>query len=113
MWVSIKGSWDGWTEEIMLKKVKNNFSGFLEFYVTLKIVAGNYQFKFIVDGNWLTSPAFPTTKNENGIENNVLTIPTYSNLSESKPLILEEKQFLNWRREDGKWAEQGRIHHTL
>ena len=97
----------------MLKKVKNNFSGLLEFYVTLKIAPGDYQFKFIVDGVWITSNTFPTIKTSDGVENNHLKVPFFSNLTEHKPLILQEKTFLNWRREDGKWTDCGRIHHTL
>lgn len=87
-WVAIRGSWDNWTDDIMLKKVKNNYSGLLEFYVNLKIEPGEYQFKFIVDGVWITGTSFPVIKNADGVENNQLSVPFFSNLTEHKPLIL-------------------------
>lgn len=112
-WVSIKGSWDGWHEEIALKRFKNNFNGFSEFYVTMKISPGSYQFKFIADGSWVTSSDYPTIAVDEKIENNVLLVPANSTLSCAKPTNLEEKTYLNWRREESKWADCGSIHHTL
>ena len=113
VWASIKGSWDNWTEEIALKRVKNNFTGFFEFYVTIKIAPGNYQFKFLVDGNWVTSTSYPIVDTADNYQNNLLTVPAYSTLACSKPKNLEEKIYLNWRREESKWTECGTIHHTL
>jgi len=114
IWVAIKGSWDNWKQEIMLKKVKNNFSGFMEFYVTLKIAPGSYEFKFIVDGHWLTSPNYPIVKGSNNIENNLLFVSSYGHPPQESQIInVQQETSLAWRREEGKWTECGRIHHTL
>ena len=112
-WVTIKGSWDNWKDAIVLKKVKNNINGSTEFYVAIKIAPENYQFKFLVDGNWVLSPSYPAVRNSNGIENNLLVVPSYSTLTCPKPVNLESKIYLKWRREEGKWTECGRLHHTL
>ena len=111
--MSIKGSWDNWKEEIALKRVKNNFTGFSEFYVTMKIAPGNYQFKFLVDGEWVASSSYPIVETGDNHQNNILTVPAYSTLACPKPSNLEEKIYLNWRREESKWTECGTIHHTL
>lgn len=114
IWVAIRGSWDNWKQEIMLKKVKNNFSGFMEFYVTLKIAPGDYEFKFIVDGHWVTNPNYPTIKSSDGNENNLLFVSSYPNYQpENQVIQVQEESSLKWRREEGKWTECGRIHHTL
>lgn len=110
-WVAMKGSWDNWKEEIVLKRVVKNNSA--EFYVTMKISPGNYQFKFIVDGTWIVHPGYPVIKNPDRSENNELIIPFYSTLACPNPVNLETKISLKWRREEGKWTECGRIHHTL
>lgn len=110
-WVAVRGSWDHWKEEIVLKKSKS--TGSPEFYVTIKIAPGNYQFKFIVDGNYVLVDGYPTVKAPNGAENNMLAVPYYSTLACPKPTNLETNIYLNWRREEGKWTECGRIHHTL
>lgn len=112
VWVAVKGSWDNWNKQIVLKKVKN-FEGEFEFYVTLKIAPGNYQFKFISDGAWNLSSYYPVAEPQGEIVNNLLIVPSYSTLACPKPTNLESKIYLNWRREEGKWTECGRIHHTL
>jgi len=113
-WVAIKGSWDNWKEQIALKRVKSGQDS-ANFYVALKIAPGNYQFKFIVDGQWTLSPDYPILKNKDDplIVNNLLNIPSYFTLSTPKPNNLEKKPYLLWHREDGKWAHGGKIHHTL
>lgn len=113
IWVTIKGSWDDWHEQIALKRSKNNFTGFYEFYVTMKLAPGTYEFKFMVDSRWTTNLAYPTVTNKQGYLNNVLSVPAYSTLACPKPTNLEEKICLNWRREDSKWTECPTIHHTL
>jgi len=113
-WVVIKGSWDNWKEPIMLKKVKNSFTGFAEFFVLLKIMPGTYEFKFVVDGQWTTNPYLPITTSFDGYENNLLIVTSCPNTkSKAKPLTYKDEHVLNWRREEGKWTECGRIHHTL
>lgn len=112
-WVAMKGSWDNWKEEIVLKRTVRKKDSSPQFYVTMKIAPGSYQFKFIVDGTWVVNPAYPIIKNHDQSENNLLNVPYYSTLACPNPTNLEEKNFLAWRREEGKWTECGRIHHTL
>ena len=112
LWVAIQGSWDNWKEQIALKKVKTGQSD-RNFYVTLKICPGNYQFKFIVDGEWRTSLAYPIVDHKDGIKNNLLTVSSYFTLATPKPYGLESKPYLTWKREEGIWAHGGGIHHTL
>lgn len=109
-WVAIKGSWDHWKEQIALKKVRTGSD--YKFYVALKIAPGTYQFKFIVDGAWKISKAYPTVKKDQ-FENNILLVSSYSTLNTPKPYNLEKKCYLHWNREEGKWAHGGSIHHTL
>ena len=110
-WVAIKGSWDNWKEQIALKRVKNNHDH--NFYVTLKIAPGNYQFKFIVDGEWKLNPAYPMIKTKDDHKNNVLSISSRFTLTTQKPLNLEKKPYLLWKREEGTFAHGGSIHRTL
>lgn len=113
-WVAIKGSWDGWKEPIMLKKVKNSFSGFAEFFVMLKIMPGTYEFKYVVDGHWTTNPSLPIKKSFDGFDNNLLIVTSYPTVKSKAPSITyKDEDYLEWRREEGKWTECGRIHHTL
>ncbi len=110
-WVAIKGSWDNWTEQISLKRIKKNNDH--NFYVTLQINPGNYQFKFIVDGNWTINPAFPVVKTKDDHENNILNISSHFSLTTQKPQNFEVKPYLKWRKEEGSWMREGNIHHTI
>ena len=67
----------------------------------------------MLDGDWVTSSDYPTVQAKDKHENNILLVPAYSTLSCTKPTNLEEKTYLNWRREESKWTECGSIHHTL
>jgi hypothetical protein len=73
--VILSGTFNGWKED-ELQMVKTA-SGWQLPYV---IGPGNYQYKFIVDGQWLTDPANPTTViNEHNTSNSFLIIkPNYT-----------------------------------
>jgi len=111
--VAVKGSWDNWNQLIPLKKVRNNFTGAEEFFTALRISAGNYHFKFLVDEKWVTSPTYPLAKDSTDIENNILVVSSFVKNPQCKRVNWLDKGVLKWKREEGKWTECGKIHHTF
>lgn len=46
--------------------------------IDLALYPGNYEYKFLVDGNWILDPTADVCDNSNGIKNNVLAFkPNY------------------------------------
>jgi hypothetical protein len=111
--VAILGSWNNWKDQIPLKKIQNNFSGSEEFYVVIRIPSGNYHFKFLVNGSWMTSPTYPLAKDSTDVENNILVVPSLGKGHRFKYINWAEKGTLEWKREESKWTECGTIHHTF
>jgi len=107
--VSIKGSWDNWSQEIPLTRIRNNFTDAEDFLVALRIPCGTYHFKFLVDREWKTSPKYPLTEQEN----NILVVPGRNPAPRERRIDWKDKGAMNWRREEGSWTECGKIHHTL
>ncbi len=73
--VVLSGSFNGWrTDELFMKKTNDGWQ------LPYVMGAGNYEYKFIVDGNWITDPENPlTVSNENGNQNSYLIIdPNYT-----------------------------------
>ena len=68
--VVLSGSFNKWDEQsYQMKKVANGWK------ITLELPADYYEYKFIVDGNWITDPSNPlTTENEYAGLNSVLDI---------------------------------------
>ncbi|MBV9962793.1 MAG: hypothetical protein JO072_11140 [Parafilimonas sp.] len=68
--VVLSGSFNGWrTNELYMAKTANGWQ------LPYVIGAGNYEYKFLVDGHWITDPANPLiVNNENGIRNSYLII---------------------------------------
>lgn len=97
-WVSLKGSWDDWSNEIPLKKIKNNITGHYEFYVKLRVAPGVYEYKFLVNGQWMIDPSRKNTRNSYGKENNVLNVKNKMQLSKLSPTFLEKNKMLKWER---------------
>ncbi|CAE7438999.1 selU, partial [Symbiodinium microadriaticum] len=65
--VRVRGSWDGWKRDYALEPCPG-----VGFRIMLLLPAGEYEFKFIVDGNWTTSEDMETTKCAN--RNNVAQV---------------------------------------
>lgn len=82
--VVVTGEFDEWKGTMPLLKTS---SGDFELTFPVKIPANKEKvfFKFIVDGNWVTSDAYGKDFDENGIENNYISRTEASALSE-KPL---------------------------
>mmetsp|Transcript_7508 Transcript_7508/g.13513 ORF Transcript_7508/g.13513 Transcript_7508/m.13513 type:complete len:435 (-) Transcript_7508:229-1533(-) len=64
--VRIAGSWDGWRGQVALEPIPGEGFGIL-----LALEPGEYEFKFIVDGNWLASCDYETRGDHS---NNVMQV---------------------------------------
>eukprot|EP00834_Sanchytrium_tribonematis_P005209 NODE_300_length_10433_cov_0.716470.p7 type:complete len:205 gc:universal NODE_300_length_10433_cov_0.716470:9546-10160(+) len=69
--VAIKGEWDNWTNENELARSENGFS------IDLDIPSGNYEFKFIIDGDWQIVDDYEKSTSQ-GYENNILVVKNES-----------------------------------
>lgn len=78
--VLITGSFLNWNTFIEMSK--NLSTGIFEFNINLP--KGVYQFKFIIDGVWRFTNAYPTVKDNNGNTNNVIDITNYVEPQEKK-----------------------------
>ncbi|GJP76895.1 hypothetical protein CLOP_g7342 [Closterium sp. NIES-67] len=67
--VLLTGSFNGWTNRI--KMIKSNAGVFV---TTLHLYPGQYEVKFIVDGNWKVDPRRPIIYTPSGHENNILVV---------------------------------------
>ncbi len=68
--VQIAGTFNDWKPTTELKKGKT-----ATFFVEMQLEeGGKYEFKFVVDGQWLVSDRYPTCINELGGENNYLEV---------------------------------------
>ncbi|XP_058107881.1 protein PTST, chloroplastic isoform X1 [Magnolia sinica] len=69
--VQVMGSFDGWSEgEHMSSEYSGDFS---KFSTTLKLRPGQYEIKFLVDGEWRLSPELPVTGG-GMMQNNLLIV---------------------------------------
>merc|ERR1712107_951435 len=66
--VEVAGLDVGWGKRLQLENAEA-----ATFVLRRKLQAGSYQYKFIVDGEWMASADLPTV-NDNGNLNNVLTV---------------------------------------
>jgi 1,4-alpha-glucan branching enzyme len=109
--VILSGSFNGWRNDELL--MHNTGDGWQLSYV---IGAGNYEYKFIVDGNWITDPGNPLViTNDDGIQNSYLIIdPNYTfhlkGYGNAKSVFLAG-DFNNWspqtlamKKEDDSWT---------
>lgn len=73
--VALAGNFNDWKpNELLMQQTADGWK------ISYALGAGNYQYKFIVDGNWITDPANPVVVNDGkGNQNSVLVIdPNYS-----------------------------------
>ncbi|XP_021296427.1 protein PTST, chloroplastic [Herrania umbratica] len=69
--VQVMGSFDGWSQG---EHLSPEYTGsFTKFSTTLLLRPGRYEIKFVVDGEWLLSPEYPTV-GEGLMENNLLIV---------------------------------------
>jgi len=66
--VVLSGNFNAWnTGELFMEKVKDGWQ------IAYVLPAGNYEYKFIVDGNWIIDPANPNTTGFGKYQNSVLS----------------------------------------
>lgn len=67
--VILSGSFNGWRkDELAMQKTATGWQ------LPYTLGSGDYQYKFIVDGNWIMDPANPLTATSDGIRNSYLII---------------------------------------
>ncbi len=67
--VFVAGDFNNWKpEDISMKKVPGGWS------TQLILASGNHQYKFIVDGQWITDPGNPNTAEEDGKTNSLIAV---------------------------------------
>lgn len=69
--VQVMGSFDGWSQGEHLSPEYTD--SYTTFSTTLLLRRGRYEIKFVVDGEWLLSPEFPTV-GEGSTQNNLLIV---------------------------------------
>jgi len=80
--IKIMGSFDNWTRGVELSAEDYTYSGEQEFSAVLELLPGQYEVKFLVDGQWLLGPGMPTTL-EDGYNpdcNNILVVEPATNV---------------------------------
>jgi 1,4-alpha-glucan branching enzyme len=72
--VILAGEFNNWNEDqLVMKRTANGWE------LPYVLAPGNYQYKFIVDGQWTTDPANPHIANMHGHMNSVLSVkPNYT-----------------------------------
>ncbi len=67
--VMVSGSFNGWNqEELAMLKITGGWQ------LPYVLASGNYEYKFIVDGNWITDPANPYTVGSGATTNSFLAV---------------------------------------
>jgi 1,4-alpha-glucan branching enzyme len=93
--VFVAGNFNNWNpNEFRLKKTKDGWA------LPMVLSAGNYGYRFIVDGNWMQDPQNPNSVVENGQENSFIAVkPNYTfrlkGHSDARSVKLSGT-FLNW-----------------
>ncbi len=88
--VAISGFMNNWAENVYMTKKGSVFS-----YTYTSLEAGWYEYKFIVDGNWITDPLNPNKVNDGGTEiNSAFTIAeaeTQTQMTDEEYKMLQDK----------------------
>jgi 1,4-alpha-glucan branching enzyme len=67
--VILAGEFNNWNEEqLVMKKTPDGWE------IPYVLAAGNYQYKFIIDGQWMTDPLNPHLASQHGHINSVVTV---------------------------------------
>ena len=70
--VVVAGSFNNWSQDA--NRMSKNSAGIWSVIVPLG--SGSYQYKFVVDGNWITDPSNPASSDDGlGGSNSVITLP--------------------------------------
>jgi len=107
--VCLSGNFNGWNpDELLMEKTEGGWQ------IPFVLAAGNYQYKFVVDGEWILDPGNPYTAGEGGFYNSFIPVkPNYQFVlkqnSRAKKVFLAGS-FNGWDRvgfpmveRDGNW----------
>lgn len=103
--VVLSGSFNRWNEQLF--KMHKTDDGWV---IALQIKPGEYEYKFIVDGQWIIDPNNPDKRqNEFGGENSVINVQTpvvfrLNGYQEAKKVILSGS-FNNWNEKELKMTK--------
>ncbi len=70
--VYIAGDFNGWDPKA--RRMRRVHKGSDVFVARLQLPPGRYEFKYVVDGEWVCDPRLPRVANEFGTENSVLIV---------------------------------------
>ncbi len=110
--VVLAGSFNGWSPtELLMNKVNSGWE------LPYSLAPGNHEYKFIVDGNWITDPDNPRNVGTGDFENSVLTFkPNFTftlNMFPDAKEVIVTGSFNGWRedayrmtKKDGIWVCQ-------
>jgi 1,4-alpha-glucan branching enzyme len=70
--VYLAGDFNGWEAECT--RMRRSRNGEHTFVARLDLEPGVYQFKYLVDGQWLCDPTCPTVASDLGTENSVMEV---------------------------------------
>lgn len=108
--VILCGSFNDWNQsELLMQKTATGWQ------LPYNLAAGTYEYKFIVDGQWMTDPENPLINNVDNTINSVITFkPNYTFTLNKYPkanLVIVTGSFNGWSRDyykmlkkDGKWV---------
>ena len=108
--VYLAGSFNGWNpNELLMRKTDNGW------ILPYKLASGNYEYKFIIDGNWINDPVNPYTIGSGNMLNSYLAFKANHTFILTKFPDAHEVRvtgtFLNWSndgyrmiKKDGKWT---------
>ncbi|XP_010270229.1 PREDICTED: SNF1-related protein kinase regulatory subunit beta-2 isoform X2 [Nelumbo nucifera] len=69
--VAVEGSWDNWRTRKPLQRSGKDFT------IMKVLPSGVYQYRFIVDGQWMYSPDMPWVRDDTGNAYNILDLQDY------------------------------------
>jgi 1,4-alpha-glucan branching enzyme len=95
--VVLAGSFNRWRDdELFMRKTPTGWE------LPYTLGGGNYEYKFKVDGNWLTDPANPPTSNHSNKNSYLIIDPNYTfrlkGFSDAKKVFISG-DFINWNPE--------------
>ena len=70
--VYVAGDFNGWDPKA--RRMRRTRKGSDVFVVRLDLSPGRYEFKYVVDGEWVCDPNLPRVPNAFGTENSVLIV---------------------------------------
>lgn len=83
----VTGSWDGWKSKLRMNPVHPNKENPKLFFKKLMLRPGEYQFKYILNGEWMLEKSKPVINDENGISNHPLSVDFFSPEEKSSKII--------------------------